>query len=48
MSGSVPIDKKLDKILEKTVWIWVPFYALFHLIQEVVDRKNNGGGHGGH
>jgi hypothetical protein len=34
------IDKQIDEVLEKVVWLWVPFYALFHLIQEVVDRKH--------
>jgi hypothetical protein len=42
MSGHITIDKRLDNLLAKTLWIWVPFYALFHLVQEIVDQKHNG------
>jgi hypothetical protein len=35
------IDKFLDEVLDKSAPIWVPFYALFHLIQELTDRKHH-------
>jgi hypothetical protein len=34
------IDKFLDALLEKIVWLWLPFYALFHLLEEVASRKD--------
>lgn len=33
------INKIIDDFLKKTVWLWLPFYALFHLIEEFGERK---------
>jgi len=33
------LNKILDDFLKKTIWLWLPFYALFHLIEEFGDRK---------
>lgn len=28
----------LDKWVARTLWLWLPFYALFHLIEEFLDK----------
>jgi hypothetical protein len=33
------LNVSLDNFLKKTVWLWLPFYALFHLIEEFGGRK---------
>lgn len=35
------LEDGIDKWLKKLVWLWLPFYALWHLIQDVVERKKN-------
>lgn len=34
------INSKLDNFLKSTVWLWLPFYALFALIREVRNRSD--------
>lgn len=29
----------LDEWMERTLWIWLPFYALWRLIREVIFHK---------
>lgn len=29
------LNKFLEKFLKKTVWIWLPFYALYALTKEI-------------
>ena len=33
------VNQFLDKWARKTVWIWLPFYALQRLIKEVIFKK---------
>lgn len=33
------INSAIDDFLKKTLWIWLPFYAFFHLIEEFGERK---------
>jgi len=33
------LNALIDGFLKKTVWLWLPFYALFHLIHEFGERK---------
>jgi hypothetical protein len=33
------INTYLDEWMEKTLWIWLPFYALWRLTREVIFRK---------
>jgi hypothetical protein len=33
------LNSFLDNFLKKVLWLWLPFYALFHLIEEFGDRK---------
>lgn len=33
------LNKIFDDFLKKTLWLWLPFYALFHLIEEFGERK---------
>jgi hypothetical protein len=35
------MESKVDEWLAKLVWLWLPFYALWHLIQEVAEGKKN-------
>ncbi len=35
------INSSIDDFLKKTSWLWLPFYALFHLIQEFGERKKH-------
>lgn len=35
------MEKFIDEWLEKLVWLWLPFYALWHLIHDVLDGKKN-------
>jgi len=32
------INDSVDKFLKKTLWLWLPFYALFDLIQDLGER----------
>lgn len=32
------LNKFIDNFLKKTLWVWLPFYALFDLIHEVGER----------
>lgn len=32
------INKTLDNFLKKTLWLWLPFYALFDLIRDMGER----------
>ena len=36
---STDTNQFLDKWARKTLWIWLPFYALQRLIKEVILRK---------
>ena len=33
------LNQFFDKWLRKTLWIWLPFYALQRLIKEVIIKK---------
>jgi len=33
------INVYLDEWMEKTLWMWLPFYALWRLIREVIFSK---------
>jgi len=33
------LNSALDDFLKKTLWIWLPFYAFFRLIEEFGERK---------
>jgi hypothetical protein len=33
------INNFLDEWMGKTLWIWLPFYALLRLIREVIFKK---------
>ncbi|PIP24477.1 MAG: hypothetical protein CO140_04010 [Candidatus Moranbacteria bacterium CG_4_9_14_3_um_filter_40_7] len=33
------VNTYLDKWMRKTLWIWLPFYALWRLIREVIFSK---------
>ena len=33
------INASLDKFVKQTSWLWLPFYALFHLIEKIGERK---------
>lgn len=33
------LNKIIDDFLKKILWLWLPFYALFHLIEEFGERK---------
>lgn len=33
------INTFLDEWMERTLWIWLPFYALWRLIREVIFSK---------
>lgn len=39
------LEGSIDKWLEKLIWLWLPFYALWHLIKDVAERKNNDHSH---
>ncbi len=39
------LDSFLDDLLKKTLWLWLPFFALFHLIHDIAERKNKPHGH---
>jgi hypothetical protein len=32
------LNKFFDNFLKKTLWLWLPFYALFDLIQDAGER----------
>lgn len=36
------LNKFFDNFLKKTLWLWLPFYALFRLIREVGDKLGKG------
>lgn len=33
------INSFIDDFLKKTLWLWLPFYALFHLIEDFGERN---------
>jgi len=33
------INKYLDKWVEKTLWIWLPFYALWRLTRDIILKE---------
>jgi len=33
------INSFIDSLLKKTLWLWLPFYAFFHLIQEFGETR---------
>jgi len=33
------INNFLDEWMEKTLWMWLPFYALWRLLREVIFHK---------
>lgn len=33
------INSFIDDFLKMTLWLWLPFYAFFHLIEEFGERK---------
>jgi hypothetical protein len=35
------IEAKVDEWLQKLVWLWLPFYALWHLTQEFLEGKKD-------
>ena len=37
------IEGGIDKWLKKLIWLWLPFYALWHLTQEALEGKKDGG-----
>lgn len=39
------LESKIDEWLQKVVWLWLPFYALWHLIHDVAERKKNDSPH---
>ena len=32
------LNDKMDKFLKRTVWLWLPFYALFALIKDLQNK----------
>ena len=36
------INKSADEFMRKTLWLWLPFYALLLLIREVKEKKKKG------
>jgi len=39
MFRSPNINTYLDEWMEKTLWMWLPFYALWRLLREVIFHK---------
>lgn len=37
----VSLNDRIDKMLRKTLWLWLPFYAFFDLIQEIGHKKHH-------
>lgn len=35
---SLFMNQIVDKFLSRTVWIWLPFYALYRLTKDFVNR----------
>jgi hypothetical protein len=33
------MNKSLDKFLEKTLWVWLPFYALIALVRRAAKKS---------
>jgi hypothetical protein len=33
------LNSFIDDFLKKILWLWLPFYALFHLIEDFGERK---------
>ncbi len=33
------LNASIDKFMHGTAWLWLPFYALFHLIEKIGERK---------
>ncbi len=33
------MNQFLDNFLRKTLWIWLPFVALYHLIKELAEKR---------
>jgi len=33
------LNVHLDKFLRKTLWLWLPFFALNKLIREFIEKK---------
>ncbi len=34
------LNKSLDSFIQKTLWLWLPFYAFFELIRALGERMN--------
>lgn len=34
------VNKDLDKFMVKTLWLWLPFYAFFNLIKELLEKMD--------
>ncbi|MEK9174259.1 MAG: hypothetical protein AAB845_03290 [Patescibacteria group bacterium] len=37
----VILNDRLDGLLRKILWLWLPFYAFFDLIQEAGHKKKH-------
>ncbi len=33
------LNQWVDQFVKKIAWLWLPFYALFHLIEDLGERK---------
>lgn len=33
------LNQEVDKWVKKVTWLWLPFYALFHLIEDFGEKK---------
>lgn len=33
------LNEEINKFVKKTAWLWLPFYALFHLIEDFGEKK---------
>lgn len=33
------LSDRADKFVKSTLWLWLPFYALFELIQDLGERR---------
>ena len=36
------MNQFIEKLLKKTLWLWLPFYGLYYLTKEVFFKRNNG------
>lgn len=32
------LNDTIDKTLKKTLWLWLPFYALYSLVNEIMKK----------